>query len=204
MFLKFGHNDHIIDLFENGTVHINPIQYFREIEEDGFRGDSYEGVKSIANSLPGHFEIAGNKIDYLSIHLPLSHDKVYGNIYSLYCVSSYGFETPSDFFVDERVKSFGSHFLLIKQPGEFLKRIEYKLNQLKLNHRFGFVEYYNRFEVNGPIHLFQKQDKYEYQKEFRIYVNRKETLPLALSIGNLSDIAEIHSSDIVSTIELRK
>jgi hypothetical protein len=37
-FLKFGVKEHILDLYENGTVYMNTIQYFKELEDKELRG----------------------------------------------------------------------------------------------------------------------------------------------------------------------
>ena len=56
-FLKFGKSNDILDLYENGTVYLNTIQYFRTLEDRELRGDSYEGASRIINGLPGTFEL---------------------------------------------------------------------------------------------------------------------------------------------------
>ena len=43
-FIKFGSEKNILDLYTNGTVFLNTIQYFRNIEDGELRGDKYEGV----------------------------------------------------------------------------------------------------------------------------------------------------------------
>ena len=47
MFLKFGNEKNLMDLYKNGTIYMNSIQYFRKIEDDELRGASYEGVSEI-------------------------------------------------------------------------------------------------------------------------------------------------------------
>ena len=92
-FIKFGSKQTITDLYENGTIYCNPVQYFRTLE-DKFRGDSYEGASFIKNYPPGKFTISidGKEIDhefnYLNFHVKEAYEKTLGNIYSLYCLSS--------------------------------------------------------------------------------------------------------------------
>jgi len=203
MFLKFGKPDDITDLYENGTIYMNSIQSFRKIEDDCLRGDRYEGVSSIMNSTDGYIEVLGKKINLVNVHVPESREIVFGNIYCLYCVSSFGFTTPADFKIDEKVREFGSHCLVIFQPGEFLSRIEQKLNLMAWTYRTGFVEYYDKHTVNGKIHVFQKPREYEYQKEFRIYVAREFITPLVFEIGSLKDIAQIYPTDVAYKLELK-
>jgi len=199
MFLKFGEENDILDLYQNGTIYMSPIQRFREIEGGELRGDLYEGVSSIKNYLPGQFEISsiGFKGNHLGIHLRESYERVLGNIYSLYCISSHGWKNPNDFKIDEKIKKFGSHCLMIKDNKKFLSLIEKTLKQLNAKFRHNFVEYYDKKAINRQISLFEKPLEFEYQKEFRFYVERKSTDPFVFSIGSLIGISELYSSHLI-------
>lgn len=203
-FLKFGSKTNMIDLLENGTIYMNPINKFRKIEDNNLRGDNYEGVSKIWNLPSGQFEIPSlnHKGNYISMHLRESYENVHGNIYSLYCISSYGFETPDKFFIDERIKGFGSHFVLIKDLPEFFKRIKSHLTFLGHKFRDGFVEYYDKNKINGRITVFQKPSDFEYQKEFRFYVDGDDIQPLSFKIGSLTDIAEMFRSEFATALML--
>lgn len=206
MFLKFGQEEHINDLYQNGTIFMNAIQYFRKIEDGELRGDRYEGVSRIKNYPPGQFEIPSLnfKGNYLALQIREAYDTVVGNIFSLYCISSHGWENPNDFKIDEKVKQFGTHCLVVKDNVKFLSLIEQKLKELKVRFNHNFVTYYDKDKVDREITLFEKPLEFEYQKEFRFYIERKSDKPFVLSIGSLTDIAEIHKAkDIVDTLELR-
>ena len=206
MFLKFGQEEHINDLYRNGTIFMNAIQYFRKMEDGELRGDCYEGVSRIKNYPPGQFEIPilNFKGNYLALQIREAYDTVVGNIFSLYCISSHGWKNPNDFKLDEKIKQFGSHCLLIKDNAKFLSLIEEKLKELKANFNHNLVSYYDKDKVDGKITLFEKPLEFEYQKEFRFYVERKSDKPFVFSIGSLTDIAEVYNSkDIVETLELR-
>lgn len=206
LFLKFGQKDNLIDLYQNGTVYMNPIQHFREIEDIELRGDKYEGVSRIINYPPGQFEIPklSFKGNYECIHLRESYEKVLGNIYSLYCISSHGWKNPNDFEMDKRLKRFGSHCLLIKDNKEFLSRIEKKLKELKMKFRHNFVEYYEKKTINRQITVFEKPSEFEYQKEFRFYIENDLMEPIVFSVGSLVDISELYlSEEIVNELKLK-
>ncbi|MFA6089443.1 MAG: hypothetical protein WC755_06270 [Candidatus Woesearchaeota archaeon] len=207
MFLKFGKEKDICDLYNNGTIYMSSIQRFREIEDGELRGDLYEGVSYIRNYLPGSFEIPsiGYKGNHLGIHIKESYESVLGNIYSLYCISSHGWKDPNDFYIDEKIKKFGSHCLMIKNNPKFLALIEEKLNQLKLKFTHNFVKYYDKNTVNRQISLFEKPLEFEYQKEFRFYIERDSTEPFVFSIGSLEEISKVFSTDqIVNELKLEK
>jgi hypothetical protein len=206
MFLKFGQEEHINDLYHNGTIFMNSIQYFRKIEDGELRGDKYEGISKIKNYPPGQFEIPSLnfKGNYLALQIRESYDTVLGNIFSLYCVSSHGWINPTDFKIDEKIKKFGSHCLVIKDNEKFLSLIEDKLTELKTKYSHNFITYYDKNKVDRAITLFEKPLEFEYQKEFRFYVERQSDKPFSFSIGSLKDIAEMHESkDVVDTLELK-
>ncbi|TFF35376.1 hypothetical protein [Mucilaginibacter psychrotolerans] len=201
MFLKFGSEENIRDLYENGTIYLNTIQYFRRVEDNQLRGDSYEGISRIKNYPPGTFEIPSLKFkgNYLNIHLRESHEEVLGNIFSLYCISSFTINNPLTFEMDSRVLGFGSHCLMIKDNLAFLRKIEHGLKGIGLEFSHGFVKYYDKNKINGRINLFQKPLEFSYQKEFRFYVQSDIFEPLMIKIGSLESISEVVStSDILS------
>lgn len=206
-FIKFGNKSAIQDLFENGTIYCNPIEYFKNLE-DKFRGDNYEGVRYIKNYPPGHFKmtISGKEIDhnfkYFNFHLKGAYEKSLGNIYSLYCLSSKNLRGDKPFTIDKRIKSFGDTALLIKDNPKFLNLIEHQLEKKRLHYIHGFVKYYNKHLYTGPIDVFNKPNEYSYQHEFRIYIKRRSDEPLIINIGNLKDIAEIYpANEFVDTFE---
>jgi len=206
MFLKFGQEEHIRDLYQNGTIFMNSIQYFRKLEDGELRGDRYEGINRIRNYPAGQFEIPSLnfKGNYLSLQVREAYETVVGNIFSLYCISSHGWENPNDFKIDEKIKKFGSHCLLIKDNAKFLSLIEEKLKELKVKFNHNFVTYYDKDKVDREITLFEKPLEFGYQKEFRLYAEQKLDKPFIFKIGSLEDIAEIYNSkDIVDSLELR-
>lgn len=203
-FLKFGHEKHIVDAFDNGTIYMNPIQYFRNIEDEELRGDNYEGVTAIKNFPPGQFEIPSLnfKGNYINFHVRESHEFVLGNIYSLYCISSLTIPSPLDFSIDPKNEKFGTHCLMIKDNKTFMELIMAELNSLKMKYHHGFVSYYDKKQFNGSINLFQKPMEFEYQKEFRFYIENDLTDPLIIKIGCLDKIAEIISMRDIMTLRL--
>lgn len=210
MFLKFGEEKYMRDLFENGTIYMNQIDFFRKAEDGKLRGDKYEGVSEVFNYPPGQFKLTDSKTgafihegNYLSLHTACSYENVLGNIYSLFAISSFGCEEPSTFKIDVDNKKFGSHCVMIKNLPEFLSRMKKAFNDKSIPFHGGFVHYYDRYTANGKIDLFSKPLEYEFQKEFRFYADTEKETPLVLQIGSLSDIAEIRSTiEIVETLEL--
>jgi len=203
--LKFGEENNIMDLYENGTIYLNTIDHFRKLENDELRGDKYEGVSQIRNSFPGSFFIPSinRAVKYQRIHLLKSHEITLGNLYCLYGVSSKGFPNPLDFEIDTRNSQFGSQCLLIKNNPYFLNRIITTLKTKGYNVFTGFVEYYNKDQINRSVTLFEKPIEFEYQKEFRIYVENDRNEPIVINIGNLKDYSQIIKMEDILKLKLK-
>jgi hypothetical protein len=204
VFLKFGEEAHMLDFILNGTIYMNPIDYFRRLEDCSMRGDNYEGVRQIWNFPSGKLSIPTINYEgnHLGIHLKESYEHIMGNIFSLYCVSSYGFPNPKDFYVDERIKQFGSHFVLIKDIPEFLIRIENKMKLTGYRYYSDLVEYYDKNEINRRQTVFHKPNEFEYQKEFRFYIDRGDMLPFIFRIGDLTRISELIETKHIGSLGL--
>ncbi|WP_299584665.1 hypothetical protein [uncultured Sunxiuqinia sp.] len=204
MFIKIGAKEHIQDLYDNGTIYINTIEYFRKVEDEELRGDKYEGATEIINSLPGTFRIPGIDRDfsYEKVHLKKAYEEVLGNMYSLYCISSKGFQNPLDFRMDEKNLRFGTHCLLIKDNQYFFDRIKSELRKNNYEFLHGFVEYYDKDKVSKKLTLFDKPMEFEYQKEFRFYVHNQEIKPIIIQIGSLKGKAEIIEANKLTELKL--
>lgn len=70
-------------------------------------------------------------------------------------------------------------------PRRLGQKHESKMQELGLKYRYGFVEYYNKEEINRNVSIFEKPLDFEYQKEYRFYVERECDTPLKFSIGSL-------------------
>ncbi len=204
LFLKFGKEAHIRDLYENGTVYINTLKHFRKTEDGSLRGDKYEGAVRYTVP-PKDAIITMTMSDGLVLHPTKIEYGQYlerGNLYSLYCISSHGFELPEDFALDKRNLDFGTHCLVITKPGVFIERMEAALEALQLEYDHNFVTYYKVGIENKNLNPFQKPDVFVYQKEFRFHVNYPKDKALTVKLGSLSDIAQIIDSDNALEIKL--
>lgn len=198
-FLKFGSLKHITDLYENGTIFINTVEYFRRHQDGNIRGDSYEGASKISNFPPGKVRISGleGEFDYLNFHLKEAHESILGNIYCLYCISSHGIPDPHKFKIDKRNAEFGSHCLMIQDNQYFFEKIKSELSDKGFKFRYGFVDYYNKKIINRELTIFEKPDEYEYQKEFRFYVRNNKIEPIKIQIGSLKEYSEIFETEYI-------
>lgn len=203
-FIKIGMETHLKALCEYGQVYLSPIQKFREFEDGDLRGDSYEGTNQITNSYPGTFMIPeiDHIVNYESVHIKEAFERLNGHVYSLYCISSHGFPNPYAFSFDDRIKRFGDHFAIL-DPGTFINRMETALSKRNLKFVHGFVEYYDKSNYTGKLSIFNKPKEFEYQKEFRFYVETNTNEPIILTIGGLQQNAHIFPIDYLDGIFLQ-
>lgn len=198
-FIKFGTEANILDLYNNGTIYMNPISYFKNIEDSQLRGDYFEAISELYNFPGGTLEIPeiNFKTNYINKKLVHHRPVSIGNIYSLYCISTHGFEDFIQLTIHPKVKEFGSHALVILDGKVFLERVINTLKSSKLDWLLGFVKYYNPDAYNGYLSVFDKPIGYEYQKEYRFYIKRDEDSPYKFSIGKLHDIAAVFPTEKV-------
>lgn len=198
------------DLIENGTIYFNTIEYFRKLEGQIARGDNYEGTIKITNyyeheklKLTLTIPETGEKIELKpnKFHLREFLTELKGNLYSIYSIKSTDV-MDLDFKIDQRVKKFGTHFVIIKNVRKFLDLICEEIRKQDISYRAKTVNYYEKEKLNGEVTLFDKTTEYEYQKEFRIVLYTNEIKPIVFKIGNLSEIAELFETKAIDNMKL--
>lgn len=197
--LKFGEKSHIMDLYENGTIFMNPIEHFRHIQDGGLRGDDYEGLISVKNYSEGMIEIPSFNFKgrFKSLHLKEFHTHVLGNIFSFYIVSPETFPNPLEFVIDPKMKGFGSHCLLVYNKDEFINKVKRCLSDKKLKYNCDYVSYYDKNLISRSLTPFQKPNDFVFQKEYRFYVQSESLEPLIFKIGNLKEIAGVYDTELI-------
>jgi hypothetical protein len=206
--IKLGREKDIMDLYENGTIYLNPIDYFRKNEQDSDKGDDYEGVSKIENLPAGELQIflkgkplVNRKLRYEKFHIRESYPDVLGNIYSFYSITSKDLDKNNgDFIPDKRLKDLGSHFLLIFDLSKFFDMLKSSFNDSGFKYKMGFVNYYDKENYNGQLTVFHKPDNFSYQNEFRIYLPNESIIPMIITIGSLKEISNIYDSTNVDKL----
>lgn len=199
MFIKFGSEENITQLYEQGLIYMNSKEFFRKVEDKELRGDAFEGIKSIKNSGPGKFRIdsINHTVNYINLQIKQPWGKVYGNIYSLFCISLETTPNLFEFKMDERVINFGSHCLLIPDSDGFINLVSRKAKEEGYNLDFGLVNYFEKSKFSGEISPFDKPNEFLYQKEYRFYLERIGTSPISFKIGSLKDKSKIMKTEDV-------
>ncbi|MFT6835311.1 MAG: hypothetical protein ACJA0H_001347 [Francisellaceae bacterium] len=128
-------------------------------------------------------------------------------IFSMGCLSDNEFkmpgETPEGIIFDKRFEEFGDHILIIRDAKEFSKRYANALRRRKgvfkpeyLHKGFGKVNYKNLYAHSGPIGIYCKDQRFDWQIELRLAIGAEDkTLnsrgALELNIGDIFDITSI-------------
>lgn len=211
-FIKFGEKKNILDLYENGTLFFNTIEYFRKLEnEQGVRGDNYEGTLKLTNFTDKDkvdFQITNPetgkiiKLKPTKLHLREFLSDIKGNLYSLYSLKTPEILDLENFKIDERVKEFGDYFIIIHNPSRFIDSIIKQLDSQKISYKAKLVSYYEKTELNGEISLFDKPSEFEYQKEYRIVLYNNESKPIKIKIDSLKEYSSIFKSDSIEKMKI--
>lgn len=206
-FIKFGTEENILDLLENGTIYCNPIETFRQMEDDFLRGDSYEGTIKIINYLNGGqlgLTMPNGKnlqFNTSKAHYRKFYSEIKGNIYCLTAVTEQEIVRVGNLKLDARLSRFGSHFLLVIDNKKFFELLVDTLKDNDLEIETGFVSYYNKEEITDELNFFCKPKEFEYQKEFRIIIQNEKSDPIKIQLGSLRDIAQIFEIKDLDSLE---
>ena len=210
-FLKFGQEKHILDLYENGTIFMNPIEYFRKFEDEKLRGDDYEGTYKLTQ-LPENTPLtlfpndSKEKIQLKVVKGKLRehYTSIKGNIYCLYAITPKMLKNNIAFKIDAKNKKFGTHFLATFETRMFYNKIIEQVKKKNYEYRSHLVDYYDKENYNGDLTLFDKPKEYSYQNEFRILIRNEKIEPIVLNIGRMKDYARVFNVNVIDELEIVK
>lgn len=207
LLFRFGATEHIDQLYEEGTLHCNTIQYFAKIEDNDLRGDPDEHAFKYTQSTPGSIlTITPIEGEYKGKSIPIRlnkgtlkqyADSAWGNIFCFYSIRLTDKPIGHEFTINSRCSKFGASCLFILDVNEFLVRLDSAMSLLNLNGIRDFVTYHDMSNFNGERNVFQKDKRFDYQQEFRLFFKHDLLEPIHFNIGSLKDIATVYSSDIV-------
>ncbi len=209
---------------QNGLLYMNSLSYFAEVENEpsgSLRGDPLEPVIGrVYGGKDGEkyyqFTLRYKKGDDEKV-LDITEDAVLtveipkpSNV-MIFCLSAIAFDPnwmmPGQFnhMLDRRLLEFGSHALIIKNPGAFADRLNraiksnpYIYSSKYFQGGYGLVEYIDLEGASTYIGVFRKDSRYSWQREFRLCfgveskgLNDKGAFEL--EIGDISDITSLVS-----------
>lgn len=193
--MKIGQGKHIDELQNEGKIFCNTISYFREWEKkDKNRHDDREGAFKTELLNPDNLKISveGMKLPIKFTYARFNQFDKSKDECKLYCM--YGFKKKNitgEPFIDKRNVEFGSKALIITNTEEFVKRIKSKLKEMGLKYSYDYVSYYEEDTINDQLSVFHKPLGFNYQSEFRFFINETDSESLVIRIGSIEDISLI-------------
>ena len=195
MLIKFGQYVYMKALLEKGTIYMQALRNYADIEHDQI-GDCNEGL-SYSLTKDVKVEVDGVEIQEITGAVRIVDSTGYNPlVYCMYSLAPEYFETKGS-TIDPRCCGFGDYAVLIKSDTEFLNRLSsvFKDNCAGLL-KGDLVNYVNQNSYNGEMGAFRKYDKYSYQREYRYVWEGGDLNDRAvLTIGDLSDIAVLLPSE---------
>jgi hypothetical protein len=115
-----------------------------------------------------------------------------GNLFCMSALRVNPTDEPAVYRIDERLKGFGSHYLLIYNSEIFLEKMRQALDALDFVYYYQMVNYLDLHTYTGEKTIFQKDISYSYQEEFRIFLDTPYSEAFKFTIGNIEDISSIY------------
>jgi len=204
-FMKAVSSEYADNFFNKGEIFFNTIGYYQDLgKNDDNIGDRMENVFLKIDK--GKFQFnpdikktedvfkSSPKIPFENLH---GVRKNYNDVVHCLCFSSIKIMDDGEqmligidpLFIE---RFSGSQFYLIHDTQDYINRIYLELKKIGCKAiKSGLVEYYK--DEDEIIHLygdpFKKRERFKYQNEFRIFVQKSTSGPLTINIGSLSDIA---------------
>ncbi|MDY0905609.1 hypothetical protein [Pedobacter sp. CFBP9032] len=205
VFLKFGEEQYMKDLLENGNIYCGNLHWFANQVDEVGRCDSYENIFEIKNAPDLRIAVIDkttNKIKEIldsEFHLvkKLRDDDLAGNIYCLYTFDFVGTQRCIPIEVD--TDKLGEYCVVITDVNKLQERIFNKLKSLERFNTSGFVKYTDLSTYEGKRNPFQKDLKFKNQHEYRFYIHNPNNEAFTFKIDNIEDIAFIIKTSELST-----
>lgn len=188
--IKVGREEHMIPLLKQGVVYMNPLGYFKKLEQSGDgRADEAEGAHSIVQT--GGMIINGFEIK-MSMPLTIFAPGYNNNTGYIYCMVAVYNDTKPEEFLNERMLEMGEVAIVIHDPEQFVHRCADVLKAHSLNLDWGRVRYYDKTEGSFLLDPWLKLKSFEYQREFRLFFHMIENKAKVIQIGSIEDIAKAY------------
>ncbi len=212
MLMKFGSAENLKKL-QSGQLYMKNLKYYVDLETkttNNYIGDKYDGHFVIQNA-----DISLYTIDTHELIAKFNNAKFsmeFGFLeYPVFCMfkldhrnyvseyfNGYNFTVTSKFTEEQisKMANFGDSVLIIKDSGEFIKRINNGLTDAGYKFVSDDVQYYGlnnseyfeQVKNNDLTTAFWKNEKYSYQQEYRLLVLNCVDDYLSIDIGDISDI----------------
>jgi hypothetical protein len=195
--IKFGQQEHLLQLQDEGLLYMNHLKYFWEIEDEELRGDPFDCIAEVARGPKIGFTVAHDKEVFMEGNwtlrmYPPEPEKI--NIFCMYALRPL---IEGTFPVDKRNFRFGEYALVLINRDEFMRRIESILRSQRIIAKADLVEYVDD-KYTGKLGPFRKLKRFSYQSEWRLVCYDGPGRPREIRIGSIRDISVIIRSDEVN------
>jgi len=207
--LKVGQAKYIADMYDNEYLFFNLFSSFRKNEKDPCgRNDPREA--NVTNKQVIYLELKtpnGKTIKLSEISKNFNaqfneHPTVIpNNICSLYILR---FDNELKFQrVDDRVLCLGDKTLLIYNLGHYFDILDKSLESEKFEFSRKPVKYYNPKTFDGVLNFHDKDESFEYQKEYRILIDTPGTDTIKIKLPGLKKISAVVDTEKINTLEIK-
>jgi hypothetical protein len=197
--VKFGQQEHLQQLQDDGLLYMNNLPYFWQIEDEELRGDPYDSVDEVARgrnskiTLPNGREVPFQGTSWVIRIRPPEAERI--NIFCMYALRP----STGSFPVDSRNYKFGDSALVVTQPQEFIDRVGASLRTDRINGRGDLVEYVDE-QYAGEIGPFRKLRQFTYQSEWRLVCYDGPGEVRKIMIGGIRNISIVMPSREINKI----
>lgn len=212
MLVKYGKHDRLTSLLETGKLYLSPIEALRSggnKKKDNHQIDHLEGAERFFFKNDVDLTMTPNpngpplKIKAVNLTYTVKNSLVSGNVVSFYAISEKSFLDGKFSPIDPKMTDFGSHALVITNVAEFMNRVkQVTIQEAWSSLHADSVEYFDETDFADNLNLFQKRSSYEYQKEYRIFIQSNQFTPVEIDLGPLKDIAFIVPAEATLTLDL--
>lgn len=195
--IKFGQQEHLLQLQDEGILYMNHLPYFWEIEDRELRGDPFDCIAEVARGPRISFPSADGKEVFMEGNWTLRMHPPEPEKINIFCMYALRPLIEGTFPINERNFRFGKHALVLMNRDEFMRRIELTLKSQKIVAKANLVDYVDD-DYAGKIGPFKKLRRFFYQSEWRLVCKDGPGGPRKIRIGSIRDISEIIRSDEVN------
>lgn len=213
LLFKFQNKEIINDLYQNGTIFMNTINFFHNCENEVKR-DQNENITHLLQIKKGHKLLINGHVlhpvegTHFKMYIPDDDKHKFTHIFSMAGLYSNDIYNVNDKVLDKKLFEHGKYILIIHNVKTFIKlfsqAIDAFINREKCYSTFftNIVEYINPENYDGEMGSFRKLNYYKHEKEWRIGVccPSKYSKPLILTLGSLKNISTVFKIESIKNI----
>ena len=216
--VKFFNNPNYADDFVHGRLFTNRLSRFKKAEDSDESGrmDRHEGTigwmqsgecrltlngMDMSDDLAGPVQIQKNWLNNLNVFCV--HAAHSGDL-DLASLSNDSIESlRQELTIPDECSALGNYAVVVKNVTEFINRMRSSAQAKDYRIAWGLVKYYEPATLHGNFRdvesVFQKQDQYSFQREFRFVIDSGSLreCPLVMDIGDIRDITlQLESAEL--------